>query len=74
MCRFWWALTRISDFDKARARKRVGREREVTDTLKLTVASGECMTWSTVAVLVRELRLEPKEKGNSAPAFTTCAS
>ena len=37
MCRFWWAVTRISDFGKARSRKHVGREREVTDTLKLTM-------------------------------------
>ena len=64
MCRFWWTLTRISDFGKARSRKHVGRKKEVTDMLKFTVASGECMTWGTVAILVREPRLEPKEKGS----------
>lgn len=39
-------MTGISDFDKVRTRKHVGREREVTDTLKLTMASGECVAWS----------------------------
>lgn len=42
-CRFPWAKARISDFDKdkARSRKYVGREREVTVMLKLTTAAGE---------------------------------